>query len=75
MFVITITIVREPCSDSGSIRLTQSSSNDIGRLEVCSGGIWGSVCGIGATDEIAAVACRELGHANRGEYIYSGTSE
>ena len=62
-------IVREECSDLGSIRLTGYVEDYVGRLEVCSGGIWGSVCGIGATDEIAAVACKELNFAASGKHI------
>ena len=59
---------REPCSDPEAIRLTQYISDTFGRLEVCSGGYWGSVCGIGATDTIAAVACGQLNHAPKGTY-------
>ena len=57
--------VHVPCSSStDTIRLTQYSSDTIGRLEVCSGDKWGTVCGEGATlNTIATVACRELNHA------------
>ena len=61
---------RESCSDPEAIRLTKYISDTIGRLEVCSGGYWGSVCGIGATDAIAKVACRQLNHAATGIYRY-----
>ena len=54
-----------PCSTSNNtIRLGQSSIDTFGRLEVCSGNKWGTVCGSGANLEtIARVACRELNHA------------
>ena len=53
----------EPCSDPEAIRLTSYIIDTFGRLEVCSGGYWGTVCGIGATNAIAKVACRQLNHA------------
>lgn len=60
----------EPCTSTDTIRLTQFSSDRIGRLEVCSGDKWGTVCGNGATiSTIATVACRELNHAAKGRYI------
>ena len=58
--------MRESCSNADRLRLTQYASNKIGRLEVCHNGIWGTVCGIGATDAIAKVVCRELNHAAEG---------
>ena len=61
--------VRKPCSDPGSIQFTSGATNASGRLEVCSGGYWGTVCGIGATETIADVACRQLNHAAEGIYI------
>ena len=61
--------VPEPCSDPEAIRLTKGTTDTFGRLEVCSGGYWGTVCGIGATDAIAKVACRQLNHAATGTYM------
>ena len=66
---INLIAVLEPCSDANAIRLTQYTDDSLGRLEVCSGGIWGSVCGNGATNDIATVACRQLGHADSGKHI------
>ena len=34
------------------------------------GGIWGTVCGNGATDAVADVTCRELNHAALGLDTY-----
>ena len=59
-------LVIDPCNESDGIRLTQVESEVIGRLEMCSSGIWGTVCGNGATDDVATVACRELNHAASG---------
>ena len=53
-----------PCSPDNPVRLTQSSSDVVGRLEVCTNGIWGTVCGNRATTTpLVQVACRELNHA------------
>ena len=68
MFIVLFA-VQETCDSEteGAIRLTQKSSREtIGRLEVCFDGYWGSVCGIGATDTIADIACRQLSYASGG---------
>jgi Scavenger receptor cysteine-rich domain len=46
----------------GNIRLVDGSSPYDGRLEICLGGIWGTVCDYEFTDSAAIVACRSLGH-------------
>ena len=62
--------VPEICHSENDIRLESFMLSDtFGRLEVCSGGYWGSVCGDGANDNVAEVACRELNHAAKGENI------
>ena len=61
--------MQQLCSGQNSIRLTQFHLRDtIGRLEVCAGGIWGSVCSNRVTAALAEVACRELNHAARGTF-------
>ena len=68
-------IAIEPCNKMGAIRLTHGASNT-GRLEVCSGGNWGSVCGFEAANDIAEVACRQLNHAAQGmESIISNSAK
>ena len=59
-------IVRKQCDEENSIRLTEFFDDTIGRLEVCTDGIWGSVCGNGATGDIATVVCKELNHTSTG---------
>ena len=66
--------VREPCGTEDGVRLERFSEDvsrylpdSVGRLEVCSGGFWGSVCGIGAADTIADVVCTQLNHAIGGK--------
>ena len=62
--------VRESCSSEDDIRLTLGTSNTFGRLEVCSAdGYWGSVCGIGVSDTIADVTCRQLNHGSGSMYV------
>ena len=66
MILFVLFTVQENCSRSNAVRLTQFSSSRYGRLEICVGGVWGTVCGNGATSAIADVACRELNHAATG---------
>ena len=42
----------------------------VGRLEVCAGGLWGTVCGRGATNTIVKVVCRQLLHAAGGRCTF-----
>ena len=44
-----------------------------GRVEMCYGGIWGSICNNFWDDTDASVVCRELGHNSIGKaYTHSG---
>ena len=61
----------EYCSGTctnGTIRLVGGPSSYKGRVEVCIGGCWGTVCGnyFGASD--ASVVCRELGYPTFGGF-------
>ena len=67
---LTITILHfllaiQLCNETGAIRLTHGTAS-LGRLEVCSGGHWGSVCIEGVTNATATVACAQLNHAPQG---------
>ena len=45
----------------GSVRLVNSTIEYEGRVEVCSDGVWGTVCGVDAFD--ATTICRVAGYA------------
>ncbi len=45
----------------GALRLVDGSSYNEGRVEVCSNGSWGTVCGDGWTEREAALVCNRLG--------------
>ena len=53
------------CTD-GEIRLVNGTTERNGRVEMCYGGIWGSVCNHFWDDTDASVVCRELGHNSTG---------
>ena len=53
------------CSD-GSVQLSGGLTNDSGRVEVCIGGVWTSVCSHDWDKRDAQVVCSQLG-ANKSE--------
>ena len=52
----------------GSVRLVNGSFTTEGRVEVCSNGIWGSICSNKFTAIDAYVICKELGYGLLGKY-------
>ena len=50
-----------PCSYDGEIRLIGGTDATNGRLEVCTGGQWGTVCDDAFDNNDAKVVCRQLG--------------
>ncbi len=53
------------CSKS-EIRLVNGTSYREGRVEVCVGGRWGTVCSEGWTNEDAGHVCSRLGYPSKG---------
>ncbi|EFJ40767.1 hypothetical protein VOLCADRAFT_107987 [Volvox carteri f. nagariensis] len=53
-----------PCSLEGALRLVGTDLGDLGRLEICQSGYWGTICESGFNQAAATVACRQLGYAS-----------
>ena len=58
-------------SEEGQVRLLNGTSPYEGRVEICYGGLWGSLCGRYSTwnNQEARVVCRQLGFHTSGMYI------
>ncbi len=50
-----------PCTD-GDLRLADGNINNEGRVEICIGNVWGTVCDDVFTSVDAQVVCRHLGY-------------
>lgn len=58
MFHFTIT---ESCSTFGKLRLSGGSNATEGRVEICDGAVWGTVCDNSWDSNNAQVVCRQMG--------------
>jgi deleted-in-malignant-brain-tumors protein 1 len=55
----------------GDIRLTGSSYEVTGRIQVCINGTWNTICGTNFDSNDASVACRQLGYSPYGAFNLS----
>ena len=62
------TSIDPPCNN-GDIRLAEGRDRTEGRVEVCSNGVWGTVCDRGYWDSLdATVVCRQLRYQHESEH-------
>lgn len=55
------------CDLEGNVRLFGGPSEFNGRVEICHGDVWGTVCDNEWDDLDASVVCRQMGHSNVGK--------
>ena len=59
-------ITARTCFVDGAIRLGGGTSSREGRVEMCLGGVWGTICDDGWSTADARVVCRQLGYPTIG---------
>lgn len=60
------------CKD-GDLRLRDGTSARDGRVELCHGNAWGTICDDEWDSRDAQVVCRQLGFADAGTYSHKST--
>ena len=72
-FVLFCSIAIQNCTN-GILRLVNGPVESAGRVEVCSNGLWGTVCHYGWDNDDARVVCRQLGYnvnTGAGKFVHS----
>jgi len=65
-----ILVIPSACTgEEGQVRLTNGPSSYEGRVEVCTGGEWGTICNQHWGDQEAQVVCRQLGFSVVGQFF------
>ena len=67
MIIIFTIFYSETCGNEGEIRLAGGNVEGEGRVEICHGGAWGTVCDDNWETPDATVVCRQLGFSTIGE--------
>ena len=66
-----VTISEGHCNE-GALKLAGGSTNNEGRVEICSNGIWGTICDANKWDSRdATVVCKQLGYKNPSKEVIS----
>ena len=58
------------CSNEGDVRLLNGSSAQEGMVEICIGGIYGTICDDKWSDLDASVVCSQLGYSENGNSCF-----
>ena len=66
-------VINDTCLE-GDVRLVGGQDQFEGRVEICLGGVWGTVCDNIWGPVIVWVLCRQLGYASDGEDSFQMTS-
>lgn len=67
--IVVMPLVNNATCQNGDIRLVNGRSQFEGRLEVCLGGRWGTVCNDLFDNKDALVVCRQLGFSLEGTLL------
>lgn len=59
------------CRKDGGLRLVNGGRPNVGRVEICIGGVWGTVCDDLFGNNEARVVCRQLGFSTSNARLFS----